>query len=76
MAEKKVKEHGNIGESKDPTTLGLGRIGESKATELPVGGGTETIRIDDQVSEISAGQPGLWTTSEPGGVSAGEEEEI
>ncbi|NLC58802.1 MAG: hypothetical protein GX774_18360 [Armatimonadetes bacterium] len=72
----KVPEHGNIGESKKPTTIGIGHIGETPETEMNVGGGTRTIRIDDEVSQIAAGEPGLRTTSPPGGVSVEEEEEI
>jgi len=68
-------QHGNLGESEHPTTIGVGHIGETPETELPVGGGAHTIRIDEKVSEIAAGEPGLWTTSPPGGVSASEEEE-
>ncbi|MBI3947031.1 MAG: hypothetical protein HY321_13990 [Armatimonadetes bacterium] len=72
---KQPEEHGNYGESKHPTTVGVGHIGETPETELPVGGGTETIRIDEKLSEISAGAPGLRTTSPPGGVGMPEEEE-
>lgn len=68
-------EHGNIGESEHPTTVGVGHIGETPETELSVGGGTRTIRIDEELSQIAAGEPGLWTTSPPGGVGMEEEEE-
>ncbi|HEX2999849.1 MAG TPA: hypothetical protein VHR86_06395, partial [Armatimonadota bacterium] len=67
--------HGNIGESKQPTTVGIGHIGETPETEFSVGGGSHTIRIDEEVSQISAGELGLRTTSPPGGVSAHAEEE-
>lgn len=70
-----VEEHGNIGESRHPTTIGIGHIGETPETEFAVGGGTRTIRIDEEVSQIAAGEPGLRTTSPPGGVSPSEEEE-
>lgn len=76
QAKKQVApEHGNIGESRQPTTVGVGHIGETPETELPVGGGTETIRIDEEVSQISAGAPGLRTTSPPGGTGIAEESE-
>lgn len=69
-----AEEHGNIGESRHPTTLGVGHIGETPETEFAVGGGSETIEIDENVSQIAAGEPGLRTTSPPGGVTAEEEE--
>ncbi len=73
MKTNRTPEHGNLGESKHPTTIGSGHIGETPETEMPVGGGSETIRIDENVSQISAGQPGLRTTSPPGGVGTEEE---
>jgi len=68
-------EHGNIGESREPTTIGVGHIGETPETELPVGGGARPVRIDDRYSEITAGELGLWTTSAPGARGGTEEAE-
>ena len=70
-----IPEHGNVGESRQPTTIGVGHIGETPETELPVGGGTRPIRIDEKYSEITAGELGLWTTSPPGSRGGTEEEE-
>ena len=47
-----VEDHGNIGESKHPTTIGVGHIG--RRDEFAVGGGTRTIG-SMKVSQIAAG---------------------